>query len=175
MKIYKIIFITLLFLATHAMADNGCGTAVGNVVMGKVTLQCQQITGNATLTDTTMTGKLTVLGGLTSTRAKLDSIDVTGNVTLDSSTVGPAKITGQLVATGSTFKDIEINSEDVKLSNSTAGNIVITSNRANSSPTLQLTKKCTVNGNITFTGSPGVVEVNDSKITGKVIGGTIKK
>jgi hypothetical protein len=31
-----------------------------------------------------------------------------------------------------------------------------------------------VNGNITFTGSPGVVEVNDSKITGKVIGGKVK-
>jgi hypothetical protein len=173
MKIYKIIFITLLLLSTRALADNGCGTAVGNVVMGKVTLQCQQITGNATLTGTTMTGKLTVLGGLTATRATLDSIDVTGNVTLDSSTVGPAKITGQLVASDSTFKDIAINSEDVELSHSTTGNIVISSSRANSSPILKLTKKCTVNGNITFTGSPGV-EVNDSKITGKVIGGKVK-
>ncbi len=174
MKIQQIIFITLLLLTTRVLADNGCGTAVGNVVMGKVTLQCQQITGNADLTGTTMTGKLTVLGGLTATRAKLDSIDVTGNVTLTDSTLGSAKITGQLVASGTTFKDIEIIGDNIELSHSTTGNIVINSSRGNSSPTLTLSKKCTVNGDITFNGSQGVVLGNDAKITGKIIGGKIK-
>jgi hypothetical protein len=169
MKIYQLIILTLLFLlcATRALADAGCGTAVGNVIMGKVTLQCQQITGNATLTDTTITGKLTVLGGLTATRVKLNSIDVIGNVSLDDSTTGPAKITGQLIASGSTFKDIEIQGEDVELNSSTTGNIVITSSRA---PVLYLSKNCTVNCNITFSQSPGVVEMADSKINGKVTG-----
>jgi hypothetical protein len=177
MKFNKLAVITFLFLAnaTIAIADNGCGTAVGNVIMGKAVLQCQQITGNATLTDTTITGKLSVLGGVTATGAKLDSLDVTGNLSLMNTVVsGPVTVTGLFVASNSTFKDILVHGDSLQLEASTTGNIVIDSSRTNSTPTVQLAKKCTVNGNITFTKTAGVVEMNDSKITGQIIGGKAK-
>jgi hypothetical protein len=161
MKLNKLAVITFIFLAssTYAIADNGCGTAVGNVIMGKAVLQCQQITGNATLTDTTITGKLSVLGGLTATGAKIDSLDVTGNISLMNSTInGPTTVTGQFVASNSTLKDILVHGDSLQLEASTTGNIVIDSARTDSTPTVQLAKKCTVNGNITFMKTAGVVE-----------------
>jgi hypothetical protein len=167
--------VTLLFTcSTLAVADN-CGSAAGNTIIGKVTLNCQNITGSANLTATTMQGKLGVIGDLNANQANLNSIDVVGNVLLQNTTVnGTTHIVGKLEASTTIFKDtIQMDSLSATFNNSTTQGIEINSSRQNQNAFVYLNDNTIVNGNITFTNGNGVVQSHNSKINGKVIGGKI--
>jgi len=173
MKNKNLASLTALFFLLTPLAHAACGTLVGNTVLGKVSLQCQNITGTATLTDTAITGILTVSGDLNATRASIAGLNVVGNVSLNSTIVsGSTSIIGKLDASTSKFTDIELEGSSATFSKSTIKNILIKSSR-NETPQIVL-NNTVVDGNITFTSGKGIVQNNNSKITGKVIGGTVK-
>jgi hypothetical protein len=173
MKMTKLTIITTLFFLQAAAAHAECGTLVGNTTLGKVSLQCQNITGTATLTDTTITGLLTISGDLSAQRALLVGLNVVGNVSLDSTTVsGSSTIIGKLDASSSKLTDVELDGTSATFTTSTVQNILVKSSRNQAAHIIL--NNSVVNGNITFANGNGIVQNNNSKITGKVTGGTIK-
>lgn len=165
----------LLLTSTTIHAEGKCGTAIGNTVMhGATMMQCQKITGAATLNQSTMHGTLTVIGNLSAKQSTLLDIDITGDVNLLMSAVdGKSKITGQLNATKTTFADsIELTGKTATFHTSYTRGIIINSKKP---AYIYLDDHSVVDGDITFTNGDGIVKNTNSIIHGKVIGGKIEK
>jgi hypothetical protein len=168
--------ILLISCPLTAFAETKCAEVSGNMIVGKVTLGCTNIQGSATFKTSTFTGKLDVAGPLKANASNLAEVDVAGDVTLDNSVVsGTAKITGDIIATDTTFKaTLQAFTHSITLIGSTAEDIEITPSKPHEAAYLYLNAGSTVNGNITFKNGHGIVKNNHSTLKGKVTGGKIE-
>ncbi|MDR3478527.1 MAG: hypothetical protein P4M14_10910 [Gammaproteobacteria bacterium] len=165
-------FVSLALTATASFAEEKCGEAKGNMIVGKVTLQCLKITGTAKFDGTTIAGNLHITGPLEAKSAKLSSLKVAGVVTLTDTTVsGPVNIAGTLEAKNTTFLDkILFQGKSASFTHSTLKDIEITS-KASQKTTIYLEDDSVINGNITFKNGNGLVKNHHATLNGKIIGG----
>ena len=163
----------LMGLACNVHAEEKCGDAVGNVIMGKVSLGCMRIAGTAKLDGTTLKGMLRVAGPLDAKSTHLTSLQIAGKTNLaDSIITGPVHIAGPLEATNTTFQGtVKLSAKSAMFSHCTLKDIEITSDKAGQAALISLENGTTVTGNITFVNGNGVVKNSHSSIAGKVIGG----
>lgn len=166
--------LSLVFTSTNSIASEKCAQAMGNMIVGKVTMNCLKVKGTAKFNNTTIKENLDVMGSLNATSANLNSLTIKGQVTLDKSKVsGVVNIQGMLEASDTTFGDkILLETQSATFKHSTMKGIKITSTKP---ATVYLNDQSTVDGDIEFTHGDGIVKNNGSKITGKVIGGKLDK
>jgi len=167
--------VLLIAAATNTIAGKKCARAEGNMIVGKVTMDCLDVKGSAKFNQTTIKGALHINGPLTAKSSSLNRINIVGNTVLHDSTVsGLANVTGSLEASDTAFKDnIQASSQSVTLNHSTVRNIKIKSDKPHQITYVYLNDNSVVSGNITFVGGKGVVKNQRSKVLGKIIGGKI--
>ncbi len=165
----------LLIHSSTLFAAAKCAEVKGNFVVGKVTLGCTNVTGNATIKKTTFTGELKIRGDLKATESTFMSINVAGDVALNNSTVAStAKIDGKLMANNTTFQDkLDIKTQAITLNHATTHGIEIKATKIKK-PVVVTINESTIDGDITFVDGNGVVKNHHATINGKVIGGKVE-
>jgi cytoskeletal protein CcmA (bactofilin family) len=182
MKKIFIITISFLLIAT-AYADNPCQSSSGPygpmACTGGVTPSISA-NGPVTINDTIVQQATNVNGTLTADKATLNQLIVNGSVALTSSLVkGVATINGTLTATKTNFEDtITISTNNATFSQCQAADIIVDNSGDGivSPQTITIDQNSKIDGDITFKGNDGVVNLGpNSTITGKVIGGKVVK
>lgn len=159
-----------------AQAAPQCGSAQGNMIAGKVTMSCLNISGSAKMDGTTIKDTLTMTGPLDAKNTRLGSLIVTGDVKIADSVIsGPTTIVGTLDSSNTTYEGkVQITSNTVTLTHSTVSSITINAAKPGKKIYLYLKDNSFINGDIVFTGGAGVVKSKQSTISGKVVGGTVE-
>ncbi len=168
--------LSLLLTSTSIFAADKCTHSAGNMVVGKVTMQCLVVAGSALFNGTTIKGSLKVAGSLNANSAMLNNVDVTGSMNINNSNIdGSTKITGALEATDTSFLDkVQITAISSIFNHCITKNIFVSSSKSGKPAYLYLNNHSVVNGNITFVNGNGIVKKNDSEINGDVVGGKVE-
>jgi hypothetical protein len=122
--------------------------------------------------------KLTINGGYSGKDSVAEHLTILGSADLFHIKIeGPTRIKGGLLAKECTFEDLNIQAEQVFLTDVKADNIQIAkSSEGNNKQLLHLEGATVINGKIEFESGQGEVIMDSlAKVNGKVIGGKIIK
>lgn len=167
-RLFILTSLLLLFTQTNALA---CTMAQSNMNAGKVSFDCLQVEGQASFHGTEI-HQLQVKGNLQAYDAKFSQLKVQGFSLLKNTVVaGPAQFYGAVQATDSSFNSsVDLHGSIANFRHTQLQKITITSSHT---ARLRLLDGSSVQGDIRFIGSRGIVEIQKSELKGKLINGTL--
>lgn len=151
----------------------------GSQTYGKETVEKVQANGLVKLNGTKVTKHLQVNGSLKAENAQIEEMQVNGQATLDHCLIKQkSNVCGALIATDSRFEDeLSVSSERAVFDACELTSLHILRVRGYCGvQVVELKAKTKIDGPITFDGGKGeVIADSDTKISGRVIGGKIRK
>lgn len=176
-----LLLITCLTILSTTYADDPCQSSSGPygpmTCTGGITPSISA-NGPVTITDTIVEHGAQVNGVLNAEKATFGSLTINGKVILRSVLVkGTVTVAGVLSAEKTTLQDtLTISTNAVHLTACHTADVIIDNSGDGivAPQILHLSGGTVVDGNVTFKGDEGIVQLGpNSKITGKVIGGKI--
>jgi hypothetical protein len=134
------------------------------------------VNGTLAILDSTL-DKVHINGSIKAKKIKLNELSVSGNADLKKITaIGNMTVEGGLEIEDSNIKDLIINSNKVKLEDTTANTIIFKDSKdaSDDEPILYLSGKCNIK-KIIFESKKGKVVKNEHSKVGKIEGGIIEQ
>jgi hypothetical protein len=184
LKVLSFLIVTLLTLPAcinwgtkvsgTAKAEAGAMSFSGKAELRDTSYEKLSISGAGILNNVKVTKSLSARGSLRAKESTIETLKSSGSTKLEKTTIhGLCKISGSFTAASSKFAEISASATRITLSDSQTKTITI---KKPSSPVEQIVDlyNTKVDGDIIFEGGNGKVLLRgNSKITGKVIGGTV--